>query len=176
MILKPTQLPAVFLLPILLYSCAITKPLAPAKTAANVPQLIQPVSNIDVPVTVDLKSYFVQAENSVPTKYSDNQQPCEGLRYFYTFTRTPFTITGANNVVNLKFIGSYGFNASYCAKCSSMFGVGPQCVVPVVSAQCGMGGELPRRMEISYQTTITILPDYHLKSKTILYPAPRPID
>jgi len=176
MILKPAQLLAIFLLPLLLYSCATTKPLAPAKTAVDIPRLVQPVSSIDVPVTVDLKSYFVQAENSVPTKYSDNQQPCEGLRYFYTFTRTPFTITGSNNVVDLKFVGSYGFNASYCAKCSSMFGAGPQCVVPVVSAQCGMGGESPRRMEISYQTTITVLPDYHLKSKTILYPAPRPID
>lgn len=176
MILKPTQLLAVFLLPVLLYSCATTKPLAPAKTAADVPKLVQPLSNIDVPVTVELKSYIVQAENSVPIKYSDNQQPCEGLRYFYTFTRTPFTITGSNNVVNLKFVGSYGFNASYCAKCSSIFGSGPQCIVPVVSAQCGMGGEPPRRMEISYQTTITVSPDYHLKSKTILYPAPRPID
>jgi hypothetical protein len=39
-----------------------------------------------------------------------------------------------------------------------------------------MGGEPPRRMEISYRTTITVLPDYHLKSKTILYPSPRPID
>ena len=174
--LKPRQLPALFLLPLLLYSCATTKPLAPAKTAADIPKLVQPVSNIDIPVTVDLKSYFVQAENSVPTKYSDNQQPCEGLRYFYTFTRTPFTITGSNNVVNLKFIGSYGFNVSYCAKCSSMFGSGQQCIVPVVSAQCGMGGEPPRRMEISYQTTINVSPDYHLKSKTILCPAPKPID
>jgi len=176
MIFKPAQLLPIFLLSLLLYSCATTKPLAPAKTAVDIPKLVQPVSNIDVPVTVNLKSYFVQAENSVPTKYSDNQQPCEGLRYFYTFTRTPFIITGSNNVVSLKFVGSYGFNASYCAKCSSMFGAGPQCVVPVVSAQCGMGSEPPRRMEISYQTTITVLPDYHLKSKTILYPAPRPID
>jgi len=174
--LRPTHLLSVFILLSLLYSCATTKPLAPAKTEADIPKLIQPVSNIDVPVTVDLKSYIVQAENSVPTKYSDNQQPCQGLRYFYTFTRTPFTITGSNNVVNLKFVGSYGFNASYCAKCTDLFGSGPQCVVPVVSAQCGMGNEPPRRMEISYQSTITIMPDYHLRSKTILYPAPRPID
>jgi hypothetical protein len=31
-------------------------------------------------------------------------------------------------------------------------------------------------MEISYQTTIAVMPDYHLRSKTILYPAPKPID
>jgi len=174
--LRPTHLLSVFILSSLLYSCATTKPLAPAKTEADIPKLIQPVSNIDVPVTVDLKSYIVQAENSVPTKYSDNQQPCEGLRYFYTFTRTPFIITGSNNVVSLKFVGSYGFNASYCAKCTTLLGSGPQCVVPVVSAQCGMGNEPPRRMEISYQTTITVMPNYHLRSKTILYPVPRPID
>ena len=174
--LKPIHLLLVFILSSLLYSCATTKPLAPAKTEADIPKLIQPISNIDVPVTVNLKSYIVQAENSVPVKYSDNQQPCQGLRYFYTFTRTPFAITGKNNVVNLKFVGSYGFTASYCAKCTDLFGSGPQCVIPVVSAQCGMGDEPPRRMEISYQSTITIMPDYHLRSKTILYPAPLPID
>jgi hypothetical protein len=31
-------------------------------------------------------------------------------------------------------------------------------------------------MQISYQSTITVTPDYHLKSKTILYPAPKPLD
>src|SRR5579862_7500262 len=108
------------LLLISLYSCSTLKPLPPATATADIPNIVQPVSNIEVPVTADLKSYIVQAENSVPTKYSDNQQPCEGLRYNYTFLRTPFTITGSNNVVNLKFIGSYGFTASYCAKCSSL--------------------------------------------------------
>ncbi|MEO6849830.1 MAG: DUF4403 family protein, partial [Mucilaginibacter sp.] len=141
----------------------------------NIPAVIQPVSNIEVPVTIDLKSYFVQAENSVPNKYSDNQQPCEGLRYNYTFTRTPFAITGSNNVVNLKFIGSYGFTASYCAKCATLMGPGPQCIVPVVSAQCGVGEPL-RRMEISYRSTINVMPDYHLRSKTLLFPAPNPLD
>ena len=156
-------------------SCAVVKPSAPADMGAEIPKIVQPVSNIEVPVTVDLKSYITQAENSVPTKYSDNQQPCQGLRYVYNFTRTPFTITGNNNIVNLTFTGSYGFNASYCAKCTSLLG-GSQCIVPVVSAQCGMGNEPPRRIEISYQSTINVMPDYHLHSKTILYPAPNPID
>ena len=131
---------------------------------------------MEVPVTVDLQRYFVQAENSVPNKYADHQQQCEGLSYAYTFTRTPFTITGSNSIVNLKFIGSYGLSASYCAKCAALFGNGPRCVVPTVSAQCGMGDEAPRRMEITYQSTINVAPDYRLHSKTILYPAPKPID
>ncbi|MFI5159837.1 MAG: DUF4403 family protein [Sphingobacteriales bacterium] len=171
------KLAPISLLPILLYSCAAVKPpMAPANTDANIPAIIQPVSNVEVPVTVDLKSYFVQAENSVPNKYSDNQQPCEGLRYQYTFTRTPFSITGSNNVVNLKFTGSYGFTASYCAKCATLLGSAPTPVVPVVSAQCGVGDETPRRMVISYQSTINVTPDFHLKSKTVLYPAPQPLD
>ncbi len=150
--------------------------MAPANADADIPAIVQPVSNVEVPVTVDLKTYFVQAENSVPNKYSDNQQPCEGLRYQYTFTRTPFAITGSNNVVNLKFTGSYGFTASYCAKCATLLGSAPTPVVPVVSAQCGVGDETPRRMVISYQSTINVMPDFHLKSKTILYPAPQPLD
>lgn len=173
---KPKPYFILFILPLLLYSCAATKPLAPAPVAADVPKIEQPVSYVDVPVTVDLKKYFVQAENSVPTKYTDKQQPCEGLRYQYVFTRTPFTITGANNVVNLNFIGSYGFSVSYCAKCATFPGSGETPIVPVVSAQCGWGGETPRRMQISYQSTISVTPDYHLKSKTILFPAPKPLD
>jgi hypothetical protein len=163
------------LLPVFLYSCATLKPLAPANTGIDVPKIVQPVSNIEIPVTADLKNYFIQAENSVPNKYSDNQQPCEGLRYNYTFTRTPFTITGSNNVVNLKFTGAYGFTAAYCAKCTTLFGGELKPVTPVVSAQCGVGEPL-RRMVISYQSTINVLPDYRLSSKTILYPAPNPID
>ena len=175
MTLKPAQLFAA-LLPFFLYSCATTKPLAPTSTAtADIPKIVQPMSNIEVPVTVDLKKYIVQAENSVPTKYSDNQQPCEGLRYKYKFTRTPFAIAGHNNVVSLSFVGAYGFSASYCAKCADL-GSGPSPIVPVVSAQCGWGDEAPRHMQISYQSTINVTPDYHLKSKTILYPAPKPID
>ncbi|MGZ3833954.1 MAG: DUF4403 family protein, partial [Mucilaginibacter sp.] len=176
MILKPKPILAALLLPFILNSCATVKPLAPANTGADIPVIVQPVSNVEVPVVADLKSYFVQAENSVPNKYSDNQQPCQGLRYAYTFTRTPFAITGSNNVVNLKFTGSYGFTASYCAKCSDLMGSGPQCIVPTVSAQCGVGDEPPRRMVISYQSTIIVMPDFHLRSKTILYPAPNAID
>ena len=174
--LRPTILLVISALPLLLYSCATTKPLAPTATAVDVPKIEQPVSNVDIPVTVDLKSYFVQAENSVPTKYTDNQQPCEGLRYQYVFTRTPFTITGSNNVVNLSFVGSYGFSASYCAKCAALPGAGPTPIVPVISAQCGWGDETPRRMQISYQSTISVTPDLHLRSKTILYPVPKPLD
>ena len=161
---------------VVLYSCKTLKPLAPTGTDIEIPKIVQPVSNVEVPVIVDLKSYFIQAENSVPVKYADNQQPCQGLRYAYTFTRTPFAIMGSNNVVSLKFTGSYGFTASYCARCSSLLGSGPQCLVPIVSAQCGMGDEPPRRMEISYQSTINVMPDYHLHSKTILSPAPNPLD
>jgi len=162
------------LLPFIL-SCGTVKPLAPTGTEVDIPKIVQPLSNVEIPVTADLKNYFVQAENSVPSKYSDNQQPCEGLRYSYTFTRTPFAITGSNNVVNLKFTGSYGFTAAYCPKCITLGTSGPQCIIPVVSAQCVVN-EPPRRMEIAYQSTINITPDFHLRSKTVLYPAPKPLD
>jgi hypothetical protein len=164
------------ILPVAFYSCSTLKPLAPEKSDITLPPIVQPVSNIEVPVTVDLKSYFVQAENSVPNKFSGSQQNCEGLSYTYNFTRSPFAITGSNNVVNLKFTGSYGFVASYCAKCVDIFGKGPQCLHPALSAQCGMGNEPQRRMEISYKSTITVLPDFHLRSKTVLSPDPKPID
>lgn len=161
---------------IVLYSCGAVKPLAPLSSTVDIPKIVQPVSNVEVPVTVDLKTYFKQAETSVPNKYADSKQPCEGLRYAFTFSRTPFEIAGNNNVIGLKFTGSYGFNVSYCAKCADLFGSGSKCIVPTLSAQCGVDNEPPRRMEIAYQSTINVTPDYHLKSKTILYPAPKPLD
>jgi len=171
------QFIAIAILPLVLYSCATLKPVAPVPSNdAGIPAIVQPVSNIEVPVTVDLKNYLVQAENSVPNKYADNQQPCQGLRYTYTFTRSPFAITGTNNVIGLKFTGAYGFTAAYCAKCSGLIANGTQCLVPLLSAQCGMAPEPPRRMEISYQSTVSVMPDYHLRSKTVLFPAPKPID
>src|SRR5476651_140975 len=171
------QFLAIAVLPLVLYSCATLKPVAPvASNDAVIPAIVQPVSNIEVPVTVDLKNYLVQAENSVPNKYADNQQPCQGLRYTYTFTRSPFAITGTNNVIGLKFTGAYGFTAAYCAKCSGLISNGMQCLVPLLSAQCGMAPEPPRRMEIAYQSTVNVMPDYHLRSKTVLFPAPKPID
>jgi hypothetical protein len=175
--MKPKYLLFILSLLVVLYSCAVQKDTAsaPESTGSNVPVIVQPVSNIEVPVTAELKSYFVQAENSVPNKYSGNQQPCGGLRYNYNFTRSPFTITGANNVVNLKFTGGYGFTAEYCAKCAVIPGIGEQCILPVVSAQCGVGEPL-RRMEISYRSVINIMPDYRVLSKTTLFPAPKPID
>lgn len=174
--LKLSLFAALFAIAALVNSCSTYKPLAPTVVAdVDIPKLIQPVSNIEVPITVDLKNYITQAENSVPNKFADSQQPCEGLRYSYTFTRSPFTISGKNNVVDLKFTGGYSIAASYCAKCITLQGKGAQCMVPTLSAQCGVG-EAPRRMEIAYRSTINISPDYHLSSKTILFPAPKPID
>jgi hypothetical protein len=170
------QFIAAFTLASTFYSCAVLKPAAPENASVNIPNIVQPLSNIDVPVTADLKSYFIQAENSVPNKFTGAQQNCEGLSYAYTFTRSPFAITGSNNVVNLKFTGGYGFTASYCAKCVDIPGVGTHCLHPALSAECGVNGEPLRRMIISYQSAISVLPDYHLHSKTILYPDPKPID
>ncbi|MCO5949036.1 DUF4403 family protein [Mucilaginibacter flavidus] len=164
------------LLLLIFSSCGSLKPLAPATADADIPKLVQPISNIEVPVTVDLKNYFIQAENSVPNKYAGKQDACEGLSYAYTFTRTPFVITGGANTVNLKFTGSYGFTASYCAKCTTILGGVGHCLVPTITGQCGTGDEPPRRMEISYKSVINITPDYHLVSKTMLSSSPKPID
>ena len=64
-----------------LYSCSVTKPPAPANTGVDIPKIEQPISNIEVPVSVDLKNYFVQAENSVPYKFADKL-----FLYFYPHT------------------------------------------------------------------------------------------
>lgn len=159
------------------YSCRTIRPKAPTMVDKEIPKIVQPISNIDIPVKAELKNYFKEAETSVPNEFNGNDQRCEGLRYAYFFRRSPFNITGVGNTVNLKFVGSYGIDLTYCAKCANILGTGLRCVVPKVGASCGVGGEAPRRLEISYKSSFSALqPNYHLKSRTILDPRPNPLD
>lgn len=159
-----------------IFSCRTIRPTTPALPDHPIPGVIQPVSNIDIPVKADLKSYIKQAETSVPNQFSGSNQPCEGLRYAFYLNRSPFEITGHANSVNLNFIAGYGIDITYCAKCANIPFLGLQCVVPKVSASCGVNGEPARRIDIHYQSNLSVLPSYRLNSSTLLTPAPSPID
>ncbi len=156
-------LPLAIILGISLASCK-TSILAerPDVSAIEIPRMPQPATHFDVPISVDLKKYFLQAESSVPNEFSDKQSPCEGLRYTYKFKRSPFNIKGSGNKVTFAFQGQYMIDLTYCATC-----VMDNCVVPKVTASCGLGEPL-RKINIGYTAAVKVLPNYKLSSKTDL--------
>lgn len=153
---------ALLLSVITLSGCRTIKPDAPEMTDIDIPRPEQIPSDIDIPISIELKNYFRQAENAVSYEYTGKEQPCEGIRYEYYFKRSPFNITGEGNKINLNFQGDYKIDLSYCAKCA--FG---QCIVPKVSASCGYGEPL-RKIKIGYTSSFGMLPDYRLQSVTKL--------
>lgn len=144
------------------YSCRTIKPEAPSLPDIDIPTVQQPKSEIDIPITAELKNYFRQAETSVPNEYSDSQEPCQGLRYKYMFRRSPFNISGSGNRINLSFQGEYWIDLTYCAKCAFN-----KCVVPKIGASCGVGEPL-RKIDVGYSSTFRVLNNYRLSSSTSL--------
>jgi len=144
------------------FSCRVIKPDAPSIENTPIPDIPQPISDIDIPIAVDLRPYLAQAESSAATEYKGNDNPCEGIRYNYLFQRSPFTFSGGNNSINLTFEGRYRFSGEYCAKCFNNY-----CVVPKPGFSCGVG-EPMKRIAIAYTSSLKITPDYHLKTTTKL--------
>jgi len=127
-----------------------------------IPDPKQPNSVIDIPVTIDLKSYFNEADAEVDQEFKGEETPCEGLRYRYLFKRSPFDISGIGNKINLSFVGEYQIDLGYCAKC-----IMDNCIFPVVKGRCGIG-EPMRKIKIGYSSSISLLSNYKLKSVTTL--------
>ena len=147
---------------ILLSSCATIKPEAPvfSKEVITAPPAV--VSGLNIPIEVDLSSYFKMAEVAVPAQFEGSDHPCEGLRYEYQFLRSPFNIAGNKDNINLSFEGKYKIKGNYCAKCFNQ-----NCLLPTPTFSCGFDEPL-RRIEIAYTSKIKLLPDYHLSTITNL--------
>lgn len=143
-------------------SCRTIKPEAPEVSTVPVPAIPKQISDIDIPITIDLKPYLTQAETSTPLEFKGENFPCEGIRYSYLFQRSPFDFTGTGNTINLKFEGRYKFNGAYCAKCAFN-----NCITPILTFSCGFA-EPMKKISIGYSTSLKMLPDYHLKTTTAL--------
>ena len=151
-----------FFVTVFFYSCSTIKPEAPlvSKEVISAPPTV--LSNLNIPVEVDLNSYFLMAEKSVPLQFEGSDNPCEGLRYYYQFLRSPFNISGNKDNINLSFEGKYKIKGSYCAKCFNQ-----NCLLATPVFSCGFDEPL-RRIQIAYTSKIKLLPDYHLSSITSL--------
>jgi hypothetical protein len=155
-----------------LSSCNIIKPSSPEIELGTYNPPIQDVSMLSIPVEMEMKSYFIDADKSVPYEFKGNEQKCEDVSYAYKFIRNPLKIEGkvSNSTsleIGIEIEGKYALNLNYCPKCSDFFSNTQSCLTPRLYASCGVG-EPMRRIKIEYTTKIDLENDFSLKSKTKL--------
>lgn len=157
---------------LILTSCKTISPVTPEIKVGTYTPPVQEVSLLSIPVEMEMKSYFNDADKSVPYEFSGSQQQCEDVSYAYKFVRNPIRIKGNPGkadplVVDIEIDGSYSLNLNYCVKCSDLFSDSPICLTPRIYASCGVG-EPMRRIKVEYETAIELKPDFTLDARTKL--------
>lgn len=153
---------------ILFSSCGTIKPDAPDIIVQEEMNLAeQQVSTISIPIKVDLKPYFKETNDAVPTIFKGKEQTCEGVSYAYKFIRDPIKFEGKGKDLVFNVDGKYALNLNYCPQCTELFSTGGNCVIPRIYASCGVD-EPMRKMFVSYASEIGVTKDYKLKSTTKL--------
>lgn len=125
-----------------------------------------PLSEIDIPLRINLKPYYELVNKNVQTIYHSPGWPNEfevencDTRYMYRFKRGPFSISSHGRTVNMNFIGSY-IIAGAQRICS---GTGSN-RVPLTpwtpTCTCGVNEPEPR-VYVGYKAEIDLLKDYRL--------------
>jgi hypothetical protein len=126
-----------------------------------------PVSEIDIPITINLKPIFVMAEKQVDTLFTSPNYPngwvqadC-ATRYKYRFRRSPLRISATGTTFNLGFTGYYRITGATraCLSGTSLTPWTPDC-------NCGFE-EGERRVNIGFSSTFTLLPNHILNARII---------
>lgn len=152
----------------LVASCGAINPEAPLETTVDIPEPTDlPTSVINIPIRMDLKGVFSEANKEIPTDFNGGAQTCEGVSYKYNFKREPIDFVGKGSSLEFNINGKYALNLNYCPKCSYLFGGSGNCVIPRVSASCGVD-EPMRKVFISYRSKISLTENYRLSAKTTL--------
>jgi hypothetical protein len=131
-----------------------------------------PLSDIDIPVKIDLKALYRIAETKVDTVYrspgwpSDYFQPGCDTRYMYRLRRGRLRIGALGNSMDLNFTGYYQIKASsrLCSGGSSYSPWTPPC-------SCGSGDEGARRVDMGFSAQFALRPNYTIGSKVIRRPS-----
>jgi hypothetical protein len=134
-----------------------------------------PISEINIPIQVNLKPVYAMAEKSVDTLFTSPQYPdgwvqdgCD-TRYKYIFRRSPLQMKAAGNALTLGFTGFYKIIGStrVCVSGTAISPWTPPC-------RCGFD-EAERRVNVSFTNTVTFQPDYKVKL-AIKRNEPQPLD
>jgi len=180
-----TLLSGQFLLPltVLLLLASCSKKISPEKPSlyGSVSQLDSlPLSDIDIPVKIPLKSIQTLAEKEVDLVYTSPGWPydyvvddCES-RYMYRFRRGPLQMSAENNRLRLSFTGYYQLAGSQriCTGTGSnrspLTPWSPVCT-------CGVGTEGERKVNVAFTAQVGLRRDYGVDA-TIQPIEPVPLD
>lgn len=134
-----------------------------------------PNSEINIPVTVNLRPFYAMAEKKVDTLFTspnypkDWVQPGCDTRYKYEFRRGPFQMKTSGTSLTLGFTGYYRIIGStrLCVAGAAVSSWTTPC-------RCGFD-EAQRRVNVSFTNSVTIQSDYKIKLN-IKRNEPQPLD
>jgi hypothetical protein len=130
-----------------------------------------PLSDIDIPVRINLKALYRVAEKKVDTVFqspgwpADYYQPTCDTRYMYRLRRGPLRIVAAGNTMQMKFTGYYQIKASQ-RLCTGGAGYTPW----TPPCGCGAGAEGLRRVDMGFTANVALRPDYTLQARVNRFP------
>ncbi|HSF46141.1 MAG TPA: DUF4403 family protein [Chitinophagaceae bacterium] len=138
-----------------------------------------PLSEIDVPVKVNLKPFYALAEKEVQQVYTSPGYPAEYVvdncdsRYMYRFRRGPLQISSSGNSIRMGFQGLYTV-AGGTRICT---GTGSE-RIPVTpwtpTCTCGLR-EGERKVNVAFTASLKLTPDYRIQA-SINRLEPIPVD
>ena len=126
-----------------------------------------PLSQIDIPIQINLKPIYALAERNVDTIFTSPNYPdawvqaaCD-TRYKYRFRRSPLRMSVKGTTLDLSFTGFYRIAGS-TRLCTGSTVLSPW------SPSCTCGEDEPeRRVSIGFTSTFTLQPTYLLQTKII---------
>ncbi len=147
------------------------KPVAPDSTGKT-PVDTLPLSDIDIPVRVNLKALYRILENKVDTVYRSPgwplsyYQPSCDTRYMYRFRRGRLRMTALGNSMTMEFTGYYQILAStrLCSAGAAYTPWTPAC-------SCGTGSEGARRVNVGFNTRFNLRPNYTIQATVTRLPS-----
>lgn len=167
---------SVVLILLTLFSCSPKiKPEKPALAVTDFKLDSLPVSEINLPIEVNLMPFYAMAEKKVDTLFispgypnSWVQSACD-TRYKYIFRRGPLQMKASGNSLNLGFTGYYRIIGStrLCVASAAMSSWTAPC-------RCGFD-EPERRVNVSFTNSINIQNDYKIRLQ-IKRNEPQPLD
>ncbi len=172
---------SVFLLISVLLSACSKKiiPEKPVLAAVRFATDTLPLSEIDIPLQLNLRPFYAMADKNVKTIYASPGWPndfavenCD-TRYMYRFKRGPLKISSNGSTVNFGFTGSYIIAGSQriCAGTGSN-----RVAVSPWSPPCTCGlNEGERKVEVGYKAFLRLRNNYNIAA-IMQSSEPKPID
>ena len=134
-----------------------------------------PLSEINIPIQINLKPVYAMAEKNVDTVFTSEgypdgwlQEGCD-MRYKYMFRRGPLQMKVSGTSMSLAFMGYYKIIGS-----TRVCVMGAAVTPWTAPCKCGFT-EPERRVNVSFTNTVTFQPDYKVRL-TIKRNEPQPLD